>query len=129
MKKKVLKKLYKHHKRLSEVLKEQRDRWEKEAMFKSDENGKLRNNEFHRKAEIEKVLSERMEVVLEERKALRFENDEVLEKVELLGALADLQTRIIRSSHFEEITKEESLSFSNLFYLAKRSILRENIEF
>jgi hypothetical protein len=123
MKKKVLKKLYKHHKRLSEVLKEQRDRWEKEAMFKSDENGKLKNNEFHRKAEIEKILGERMEVVLEEKEALKFENDEVLEKVELLAALADLQTRIIHSSNFEEMTKDESLNFSNLFYFVKRSIL------
>jgi len=123
MKKKVLKELLEYYKMMSELLGEQKDKWQKEALFRVDVIQELKDNESNKKAEIEKILSERMEVVLEEKEALKVENDEVLEKVELLAALADLQTRIIHSSNFEEMTKDESLSFSNLFYFVKRSIL------
>jgi len=127
MKKKVLKELFEHYKMMSELLGEQKEKWKKEALFRVDVIQELKDNESNKKAEIEKILSERMEVVLEEKEALKVENDEVLEKVELLAALADLQTRVIHSSNFEEMTNEESLSFSNLFYFVKRSIL--NLEY
>jgi hypothetical protein len=126
MKKKVLKKLYKHYEESSRKLEEELSHWQRVANEGLERDTKSIEKEFQLKADYESLFEEKKEAFEVESRLLRERTVRVEAKVELLGALTSVQTTLLSVAESLEFSVKECRNFDLLFHFVKDSILESD---